>query len=209
VKNTTYAVVASLTDKWGNPIKTADRAGVSALSIQGVGSVQINSVDTATTKNFGADGTVTVFLRSIKDIAGPGSVTANLQVANYSAGSGAAATALTITEIALDVATTAHDETSFSNSIDTTVEVLETAPAATPSADQKVNAGSFKGYVALYAKGYAGLRLSAMVGNDWVVVPVLASNFERVVEFTGAGYTVAVRIYIDRVLIDTITVTTK
>jgi len=209
VKNTTYAVVASLKDKWGNPIKTADRAGVSALSIQGVGSVQINSVDAATTKNFGADGTVTVFLRSIKDIAGPGSVTANLQVANYSAGSGAAATALTITEIALDVATTAHDETSFSNSIDETVEVLGTAPAATPSADQKVNAGSFKGYVALYAKGYAGKRMSAKVGKDWVVVPVLASNFERVVEYTGAGYTVAVRIYIDRVLIDTITVTTK
>ena len=80
---------------------------------------------------------------------------------------------------------------------------------ASADADKKVNAGSFKGYVALYAKGYAGQRMSAKVGNDWVVVPVLASNFERVVEFTGAGYTVAVRIYIDRVLIDTITVTTK
>ena len=76
-------------------------------------------------------------------------------------------------------------------------------------ADIKVNAGSFKGYVALYAMGYAGQRLCAMVGNDWVVVPVLASNFERVVEFTGAGYTVAVRIDIERVLIDTITVPTK
>ena len=76
-------------------------------------------------------------------------------------------------------------------------------------ADIKVNAGSFKGYVAVYAKGYAGQRMSAKVGNDWVVVPVLASNFERVTDFTGAGYTVAVRIYIDRVLIDTITVTTK
>ena len=51
--------------------------------------------------------------------------------------------------------------------------------------------------------------MSAKVGNDWVVVPVLASNFVRVVEFTGAGYTIAVRIYIDRVLVDTITVTTK
>ena len=76
-------------------------------------------------------------------------------------------------------------------------------------ADQKVNAGSFKGYVAVYAKGYEGQRLSAKVGNDWVVVPALASNFVRVVEFTGAGYTIAVRIYIDRVLVDTITVTTK
>ena len=83
------------------------------------------------------------------------------------------------------------------------------AASAAPSADQKVNAGSFKGYVAVYAKGYEGQRLSAKVGNDWVVVPALASNFVRVVEFTGAGYTIAVRIYIDRVLVDTITVTTK
>ena len=91
----------------------------------------------------------------------------------------------------------------------TSATVAINATGTVASADQKVNAGSFKGYVALYAKGYAGKRMSAKVGNDWVVVPVLASNFERVVEFTGAGYTVAVRIYIDRVLIDTITVTTK
>jgi len=81
--------------------------------------------------------------------------------------------------------------------------------AAAAAAGTKVNAGSFKGYVAVYAKGYQGQRLSAKVGNDWVVVESLASNFERVVEFTGAGYTIAVRIYIDRVLVDTITVTTK
>jgi len=81
--------------------------------------------------------------------------------------------------------------------------------AATVSEEQKVNAGSFKGYVAVYAKGYQGQRMSAKIGNDWVVVESLASNFERVVDFTGAGYTIAVRIYIDRVLVDTITVTTK
>jgi len=51
--------------------------------------------------------------------------------------------------------------------------------------------------------------MSAKVGKDWVVVPVLASNFERVVEYTGAGYTISVPIYINRVLVDTITVTTK
>jgi len=82
------------------------------------------------------------------------------------------------------------------------------APAA-PAADTKVNAGSFKGYVAVYAKGYEGKRLSAKIGNDWVVVESLASNFERIVDFTGAGYTISVRIYIDRVLVDTIVVTTK
>jgi hypothetical protein len=77
------------------------------------------------------------------------------------------------------------------------------------ASDTKVNAGSFKGYVALYAKGYKGQRMSAKVGKDWVVVASLASDFERVVEFTGAGVDVAVRIYIDRVLMDTINLTTK
>ena len=90
----------------------------------------------------------------------------------------------------------------------TSVQSITVGESAS-SSDQKVNAGSFKGYVAVYAKGYEGSRLSAKIGNDWVVVESLASNFERVVDFTGAGYTIAVRIYIDRVLVDTITVTTK
>ena len=90
-------------------------------------------------------------------------------------------------------------------SFEITLAVAETPVVA----DTKVNAGSFKGYVAVYAKGYEGKRLSAKVGKDWVVVPALASNFVRVVEYTGAGYTIAVRIYIDRVLVDTITVVTK
>ena len=84
--------------------------------------------------------------------------------------------------------------------------------AATQSVNQKVNAGSFKGYVAVYAKGYEGSRLSAKVGNDWVIVPSIpaaTNNLYRHVEFTGAGVDVAVRIYIDRVLIDTINLTTK
>jgi len=91
----------------------------------------------------------------------------------------------------------------------TSVQSITVGSGTSASSDQKVNAGSFKGYVAVYAKGYAGQRMSAKIGNDWVVVESLASNFERVVDFTGAGYTIAVRIYIDRVLVDTITVTTK
>jgi len=91
----------------------------------------------------------------------------------------------------------------------TKVQTITVGAGTAASSDQKVNAGSFKGYVAVYAKGYEGQRLSAKIGNDWVVVDSLASDFERVVDFTGAGYTIAVRIYIDRVLVDTITVTTK
>lgn len=77
-----------------------------------------------------------------------------------------------------------------------------------------VNAGSFKGYVAIYARGYEGKRLSAKVGKDWVVVPEIVNNAEdgtlfRVVEFTGASYTLDIPIYIDRVLVRTVTLTTK
>ena len=83
-------------------------------------------------------------------------------------------------------------------------------PIVEPIVDNaKVNAGSFKGYVAIYAKGYAGKRLSAKVGKDWVIVPKLASDFERIVDFTGAGVDVAVRIYINRELRETINLTTK
>lgn len=92
---------------------------------------------------------------------------------------------------------------------DNDFEVSKDLAPAAPADSTKVNAGSFKGYVAVYAKGHEGKRLSAKIGNDWVVVESLASNFERIVDFTGAGYTISVRIYIDRVLEDTIVVTTK
>ena len=77
---------------------------------------------------------------------------------------------------------------------------------------QKVNALSFKGFVALFAKGYEGQRLSAKVGKDWVVVPSIAaagSNLFRRLESVGSGVDCSVRIYIDYALIDTINLTTK
>jgi hypothetical protein len=77
------------------------------------------------------------------------------------------------------------------------------------SAGTKVNAGSFKGYVALYAKGHKGKRFSAKVGKDWVIVPVLETDFVRIVEYTGVGYEIAVRVYIDRKLLATIPILTK
>ena len=104
--------------------------------------------------------------------------------------------------------TATYDADATASTVDNNYSVVKTVNGAA-SSDTKVNAGSFKGYVALYAKGYKGQRMSAKVGKDWVVVASLASDFERVVEFTGAGVDVAVRIYIDRVLLDTINLTTK
>lgn len=96
-------------------------------------------------------------------------------------------------------------------------QALNVTPVETTggSADERrVNAGSFKGYVAVYAKGYEGSRLSAKIGNDWVIVDSIVNNQEngtlhRTVDFTGAGVDILVRIYIDRVLMRTIPLTTK
>jgi hypothetical protein len=86
-----------------------------------------------------------------------------------------------------------------------TVYVGQAAPS-----DTKVNVGTFKGFVALYAKGYKGQKMSAIVAGKWIVVESLASDFERVVRFTGAGYTITSKIYIDGVMIgDAFTTVTK
>ena len=206
--NKTYAIQASLTDKWGNPVKTSG----DSVDIVGIGSVEINSAAAgATGKNFGADGKVTVFVRSIKDIEGPGTITATLQTGAVYSTSATATATVDRTEVLVDVAGTVHDETSFSNEIEFSINVGE---AAASSSEQKVNAGSFKGYVAVYARGYEGQRLSAKIGKDWVIVDPIVNNQEngtlfRTVDFTGAGVNIAVRIYIDRVLVDTINLTTK
>ena len=50
--------------------------------------------------------------------------------------------------------------------------------------------------------------ISAKVGKGWAIVPSIpaaTNDLYRHVDFTGAGVDVAVRIYIDRVLVDTIT----
>ena len=101
------------------------------------------------------------------------------------------------------------------------IEILAEKPKTTdqelgaieaPALRQKVNAGSFKGYVVLYALNHEGKRLSAKVGNDWVIVasiPKSVNNLYRHVEFTGVGYEVQVRIFIDRKLEATIPLLTK
>ena len=101
------------------------------------------------------------------------------------------------------------DATDFGEQLATVTVTVGEAPVA-----QKVNAGSFKGYVAVYARGYEGQRLSAKIGNDWVIVDPIVNNQEngtlhRTVDFTGAGVDITVRIYIDRVLTATIPLTTK
>ena len=176
----TFQVTATLTDKYGNPVQVST-AGDVAVTYTGPGIVFGTLPNTTNAK-----GQLTFAVLLGANDKGTASITVSYDRNSDNDFTGTALPDLDIVK-----------------------SVSVAVGAAAPSSDQKVNAGSFKGYVAIYAKGHAGKRLSAKVGNDWVVVPALASNFVRVVEYTGAGYTIAVRIYIDRVLVDTITVTTK
>jgi hypothetical protein len=82
-----------------------------------------------------------------------------------------------------------------------------------PAADKKITVGSFKGFIAIYTKGYEGSKLSAKVAGKWLVVPSLANwqnkDYSRTVRFTGAGYDIQVHLYIDGVFVRTDEVTTK
>ncbi|MDC0911646.1 hypothetical protein OAQ27_00835 [Aquiluna sp.] len=176
----TAIVTGTLVDENGNPVDTTNEDGDATIAISYTGNAGIPVGTLPTETN--ADGEFKLSL--LTSAADEGT--------------------LTVTAVYLkDGASTAAAEKISK------VHTITIGGSSAAADDTKVNAGSFKGYVAVYAKGYEGQRLSAKIGNDWVVVESLASNFERVVDFTGAGYTIAVRIYIDRVLVDTITVTTK
>jgi hypothetical protein len=218
VKNTTYALVATLTDKWGNPINANDANNVVGgtdygVAFTGTGSVEVNGVGETVFRDFNDKGESTVFVRSIKDIAGPGAVTATISGdSEYNTGAGTTLSTLgtVAASISVDDTATVWDETLWASTLSVERDVKDAATVV--AADQKVNAGSFKGYVALYAKGYEGQRMSAKVGNDWVIVaaiPAATNDLFRAVEFVGAGVEISVRLYIDRVLIDTIPLLTK
>jgi hypothetical protein len=112
--------------------------------------------------------------------------------------------------------TVSYDQNADDDYVDdkdlTTVGTTAITATGEVASASKVNAGSFKGYVAIYAKGHEGSKLSAKVGNDWVIIdaiPAATNDLYRVVEFVGAGVEISVRIYIDRVLIETIPLLTK
>jgi hypothetical protein len=192
VKNTTYAVTAKLTDKWGNGVATstgvalAANAGVTGVTFQGLGSLEVNSVSTAVSKNFDKNGSVTVFVRSVKDIAGPGNLTATLGAANYSATSAATATALVVAEIATDATATKWNETSFKNEISTDVEVLNAAPKATITKAATSSA---------VVKNVAGLSVKLVRGSKSATKVATSNNFK----ISLKGGTGTVKVYVNGV----------
>jgi len=88
------------------------------------------------------------------------------------------------------------------------ISKTETVTIGKAPATAKLTVGSFKGFLAIYASGYEGKKLSYKVAGKWGSVASLKA-FERVVRKTGAGYTVKVDLYVDGSLVKSETVTTK
>ena len=85
---------------------------------------------------------------------------------------------------------------------------------AESAVDKKLTVGSFKGFIAIYTKGYEGSKLSAKVAGKWLVVDSLdeswrGNDYSRTVRFTGAGYEIFVHLYIDGEYVRTDELTTK
>jgi len=188
VKNTTYTVTAKLTDKWNNPIKTATNGSTYGVTFLGTGSVTVNGKDTDVNKNFDKNGSVTVYVRSVKDVAGPGSLTATLGAASYTATSGATSDVLPIAQQTTDDTATKWDETAFVNEISTDVELLDKNPAAsiTKAATSTV-----------VVKNANGTTLKVVRGTVSKTV-VADANSEKITLKGGKG---AVKVYVNGKLI--------
>ncbi|MDA8796740.1 hypothetical protein N9N06_04685, partial [Aquiluna sp.] len=97
----------------------------------------------------------------------------------------------------------------------TSVQKVDIVSSLTSSEDssQVITVGTFKGYVAIYTRGYMGQKLSAKVAGKWLVVDPIAAyksnDYSRTVRLTGAGYTITVDLYIDGVFVRSEVVTTK
>ena len=86
--------------------------------------------------------------------------------------------------------------------------------AIEPALDRKLSVGSFKGFIAIYTKGYDGQRLSAKVAGKWLVVESLdesfqGKNYSRTLRETGSGHNIKVHLYIDSEFLRTDELTTK
>lgn len=77
-----------------------------------------------------------------------------------------------------------------------------------------VTVGTFRGFIAIYTRGYQESKLSAKVAGKWLVVPKIEENwsgkdFSRTVRFAGPGQVVKVDIFISGRFISSQKVITK
>jgi hypothetical protein len=87
-----------------------------------------------------------------------------------------------------------------------------TVGTALASTGTKVTIGTYKGYVAVFTKGYAGQKLSVRLASKWHVrnpIVDLKAGYSLLTVNTGAGYVANVIVYIDGVEVERMTITTK
>jgi hypothetical protein len=78
--------------------------------------------------------------------------------------------------------------------------------------NQKVTIGTYKGYVAVFTKGYAGQKLSVRLASKWHVrnpIVELKAGYSLLTVNAGAGYVANVIVYIDGVEIKRLVITTR
>jgi hypothetical protein len=203
VKNTTYAVVATLTDKWSNPIGAYDTDAAAGgtdygVAFQGTGAIEVNGVGTTVYKDFNAKGEATVFVRSIKDIAGPGAVSATISGnSTYATGNAAATSTLGTVGASntVDDTATVWDETLWSNPLSAERDVKDAASAVVAGGlktGEKVNVGTFNGKIVVYAKGMKGGTITWKIAGKWVKVQVTKDYqlFDRLTAAIGVNVNV-------------------
>jgi titin len=113
---------------------------------------------------------------------------------------------VTVTGLPLNVSSTVTI-TSYKTGF--TPKTAAITSTALQNVEGTLTVGTFKGYVAIYQKGYKGHTMTAKVAGKWIKVDSIASNFERTVRYTGTGYKIFVHLYIDGTWLDTIQTITK
>ena len=186
----TKIVVGTLTDANGNPVYT-DGPGNEAGATYTTASLLVTYAGTA--------GIPVGSMPTETDADG------KFRVSILTSGSDDGSFALTAVYSPYGTATATADKVTSVNSIAVGDNVV--------AADQKITVGSFKGYIAIYTKGYMGQKLSAKVAGKWLVVDPIAAwqgnDYSRAVRLTGAGYTILVHLYIDGEFVRSETIVTK
>jgi hypothetical protein len=196
VKNTTYSVKATLTDVWGNPLRSYDPSNYAHVEFEAAGSLEVNGEDSVA-KEFNAAGETTVFVRSVADVAGPGTITMTLDGDDYEYATGKSGEFDDVTDTTdefEDNPSTSWDESKWAGSLTAEFDVKDVAPVT-----GKVNVGSFNGKLVVYASGLNGARISWKVGGNWGSA-VATSNYSIFNRPTPrAGATVSVEVFVNGV----------
>jgi hypothetical protein len=177
----TFKVVGTLTDYFGNPVQVTDTADI-AVTYDGPGLV---SGSLPTTTN--ASGQFSFWVLVGSNDKGTATITAYYDRSSDGDFTGVVAGDLDV--------------------VASTTITLGAAPASTTGV---VNVGSFNGKLVVYAKNLDGKRISWKVGGNWGKAVAVGNTLNRFDRLTPRkGVTVSVNIYVDGVLTLTKSVVTR